>query len=272
MSKPISSIEEYARRICALARDSDEDLLYRGHSKKKFTLRPRLFDERKHRDAECTSWHELVATHPDEFVSDLTMLEKLARARHYSLPTRLLDVTRNPLVALYFAVKEHNKATGEIIVFYIKKPKIKFYDSDTVSCIANLAHLTRSEQQAINFGITGRAFNHQPSVDRLLQFIRMEKPYFRPEIVPEDLKTVLCVTPKQNNRRIQAQAGAFFVFGLGTDLHLDTGLVSGIRVERIKIKKHKKRQILKELGRMGVDQSTMFPEMEVTARQIRDRH
>ena len=266
----ISSLEGYARKIQAIQPASDEVLLYRGHADRKvFTLLPSLLREQKLADAEHAILRELVASHPTEFVADTTTLDRLVRVQHYSLPTRLLDTTWNPLVALYFAAKDCAGITAEVIVFRIKKDLVKFFDSDTVSCVANLAHLKAAEKQAINFALLGDDFQNQAQIQRLLQFIRVEKPYFRPEIVPDHLRTVICVKPKQSNLRILAQAGAFLLFGITS--RLDDNPVVGITPERIQINAKKKGDIVKELDRVGINDSTMFPEIETAALYIRNK-
>ncbi len=268
MTQTITSLEGFVRKICAVTPADDEVLVYRGHSNRKaFKLTPFILRDEKFKEAEETILRELVASHPAEFATDSSTLEQLARVQHYSLPTRLLDITWNPLVALYFAAKNDNNTTGEVIVFRIKKQHVKFFDSDTVSCIANLAHLKLVEKNAIDFTLKGDKFNTQPPIDRLLQFIRVEKPHFRPSINPEHLKEVLCVKPKKNNPRLLAQSGAFLIFGL-TD-SLDASLAPEIVIERIQINGKKKLNIVKDLDRMGINDSTMFPEIEKAALYIR---
>lgn len=268
MTQTITSLEGFTRKIRAVTPADDEVLVYRGHSDRRaFKLIPFVLREKKFEDAEETILRELVASHPSEFAADFSTLEQLARVQHYSLPTRLLDITWNPLVALYFAAKRPENVTGEVIVFRIKKHHVKFFDSDTVSCIANLAHLKVTEKAAIDFTLTGDAFNAQPPIDRLLQFIRVEKPHFRSGIDPAHLRTVVCVKPKRNNPRLLAQSGAFLIFGL-TD-SLDTSPVPEVAIERIQINGKKKPDIVRELDRMGINDSTMFPEIEKAALYIR---
>lgn len=101
MTQTIASLEGFVRKIRQFKPADDEVLLYRGHSDRfSFKLVPSVLREARYREAEHQILRELVASHPSEFAQDGTTLEQLARVQHYSLPTRLLDLTWNPLASL----------------------------------------------------------------------------------------------------------------------------------------------------------------------------
>ena len=94
---------------------------------------------------------------------------------------------------------------GTVYLFSIPERKVKHYDSDTISVLANLAK-SRISEECFNQSSL-EEFNKQPDIDSLLQLIRGEKPYFRPEIRPRDLSSMFFVKAKNGNQRITNQMG-----------------------------------------------------------------
>ncbi|MBI1398085.1 MAG: FRG domain-containing protein [Betaproteobacteria bacterium] len=272
-----SNVGEFIAKVLGMDHDGRE-VFYRGHSNRtKYRLEPSIFRKDKngnfiHRDAEDRMYRELLVSNSIDFRDDVYTLDRLVRMQHYSLPTRLLDITSNPLIALYFACKstnpENRDVDGEVIAFAMDRIQIKYFDSDTASCIANLTHLPAEAKDAIDFASNNvKEFNKHPQVKRLLHFIKAEKPFFEGRVNPRDLRSVICVKGKHTNSRIAFQSGAFLLFG--HDATLDEDGSDDIAVTRISV--GNKEAVLKQLDRMNINDSTVFPYIESSAKYIAEK-
>lgn len=248
-----------------------KEVFYRGHSNRtKYRLEPSILRKDEHgnyiyRDAEDRMYRELLVSNSIDFHGDVYTLDRLVRMQHYSLPTRLLDITSNPLIALYFACKSNLDQDGEVIVFSMDRHHIKYFDSDTASCIANLTRLPQASKDALDFSsLDVRKFNKLQSVKQLLHFIKEEKPFFEPRLEPKHLRSIVCVKGKHTNNRIAFQSGAFLLFG--HDAALDEGGSPEISVQRIAVTN--KGDVLRQLDLLNINESTVFPYIENSAKYI----
>ncbi|MEO3714090.1 FRG domain-containing protein [Roseateles flavus] len=264
------SVGAFVEHVLRMDHDGRE-VFYRGHSNRtKYRLEPSIFRKDKdgnfiYRDAEDRMYRELLVSNSMDFPGDVYTLDRLVRMQHYSLPTRLLDITSNPLIALYFACKSNLSEDGEVIVFSMERNQIRYFDSDTASCIANLTRLSQESKESMDYSSNDvRKFNRQTPVKRLLHFIKEEKPFFEGRLVPRDLRAVICVKGKHTNSRIAFQSGAFLLFG--HDATLDEGGTPEISVKRIAVKN--KGAVLSQLDQLNINDSTVFPYIENSAKYI----
>ena len=253
-------------------------LVSRGQKDYIWDLQPAVFRRPRWYKLERHMIRELVSTHPQEFADDRSMLDRLVRMQHYGLPTRLLDVSTNFLVSLYFASETtEDNADGSLYMIRGLNGRRKYYDSDTVSVISNLSNLSTLEKRRIYLKSppsgpkTLEKFNSFPPVDRLLHFIRDEKPYFRPIIDKDHLFRTYMVIPKKSNRRIVAQSGAFLVFGL-VDEATRLPPLAGFQLTKYRIPAKSKARIRRSLLRLGITESSLYPEIDKAAAQIAERY
>jgi FRG domain len=156
--------------------------------------------------------------------------------QHYGLPTRLLDWSESPLVALYFAVEEHEKHQELDAALWCLRPselnkKANIEDDHEEFFIPSF-----DDQELGNYSLESLA--NGPKRTRLLP---------------------IATIATRNNARIQAQLGVFTIH------HLDEVPIESIgdssHVIKYVIPRGQRKFILDQLRLLGFSKFTMFPEL-----------
>lgn len=250
--------------------DSSKVLFFRGHQSHTFEIKPSIYRDDGWIANEDILFKELILRCPNEFAGMASTFQMLVKMQHYSLPTRLLDVTLNPLIALFFAcIDAENGESGEVVPFSVPTREIKYFDSDTVSVISNLSR--RPKKFEVGQGDSVSDFNKSQQGKLLLHEIRQEKPYFEPKIEPQHLRSAVFVKPKLENARILRQDGAFLLFGISghkmQPAEISPSYLAYPEKKRIIITDKKK--VRSQLESLGVTQGSIFPEIDKVAEYIR---
>ena len=209
----------------------DVVLYFRGESRPFPALSPSVMREPGHGEADLRSVEkemldDLMMRQPEAFSGLDSAAAQWVLAQHHGLRTRLLDITRNPLVALYNACSGDGNDDGRLHVFGVPRPLIKTLNSDTVSVLASFAKLPRATQSLL----LGKSHNDAPEdtlpnrVDHLMgkdpfvkakahlyNIIRQERPYFEERVDIRDFFRVFVVEPQRSFERLRAQSGAFLL-------------------------------------------------------------
>lgn len=149
----ITKVSDYLNKLKEIDVKGDSQQFYRGVSKEKYAVPednvPSIYRKTGWIKNEDRMFYELISRLPDEFRGCQNTFEYLVKMQHYGYPTRLLDITSNPLVALYFACAKDDGDDGSLITFNIKRNDIRNYESDTVALISNLTLINRKSSHNI---------------------------------------------------------------------------------------------------------------------------
>ena len=167
-------------------------------------------------------------------------------AQHYGLPTRLLDWTKNPLIALFFAIQA---CPGE--------------RDAAVYTVSNVGGPNLTKYSAIDQPGSGR-FSY------LGPFVRVKPPLLDRRIVTQSSRFTLCSFGGASDHFLPLD-----MRDLG-DIDPETGANSGVSIfKKIVVSAKVQRALLFQLNSMGIDQSSLFPDLSglaeatIKARRIR---
>lgn len=271
----IRSFTEYFNIIKKIKDECSERemIFYRGVSDCNFGLMPGILFEKN--VTEYDGYHDLLLEYPEEF-NTKDHLGTLAKMQHYGLSTRLLDVTDNILVSLFFASEQKIDQDGKIWVFKIPKNEVLHSNSDKALMLSCLAALHEEDKEQIkNFCkahrgvITDQEVVGHSEMVKFLHEIRGEYPAFETAIVGQDILDCFFVLVNKNNIRMKVQSGYFIIFGL--DNEANEIKLKDLVVEEIIVDKNSKKKILDELKLMKIHSDTIYPDLERTAIYLRNK-
>ncbi len=296
ITKPITEVETLLSEINTienyiLNQEQSMRLYFRGEPCIYDSLMPSVARKDSLVNHESEMLRDLMSRRPEEFADRLPAITQWGIAQHHGLHTRLLDITRNSLVALFFACESNEKSMldvrerehvnvspdGRVHVFAVPGRLIKQYDSDAISIISNFFRLRRDDQDAILEGPDTE--KEKNARYRLIQLIQIEKPYFEDRINKDDLRRVFIVEPQHSSQRIRAQESAYIVSARHLRFEPEEVNPSG-STPKIDLYRHytltvpdeRKPGLLKTLKNLGFTRERLFPGLVESAQAVNQEY
>ena len=253
---------------------SQHHYFYRGQRKDTPEVLPSLIRDNMFA-SEVQIINQAYGRRPLIFKEQNSSFERLTKLQHYGLKTRLLDLTLNPLVALFFACDGDEDKDG---VVYIYDADSFDYNSKEV-----LIHAAISEMEIIN-GIYIQDLLIELKDKGIISSLDLEK--YREnncERFKKILKGEYFVISNLSNDRLIQQSGAFFIPGCIEIAEEENPEKCSIhKVKKVGVEKYllikyripwnKKKDLLEELDLYNINRASLFPELDYQMRYINEMH
>lgn len=259
--KDIINIEDYLKEVSKYA--SYKNVMYRGQTDNKFK---NISASINRDDGYINNEHFIIAEILNKKSYDFKELnlpiEQLSKMQHYGFPTRLIDITSDPLIALYFAVENtENLSDGEVFVFIKNTYDLNSKQANVVSLLSNI------ESYDIDYikEKYEEVYNEQINSDEILEY------------AGENIYITGTERLKETNERLFNQKGSFIVCGNKildnrvTNKLLDINKDEAHQVIRIPFEY---KRIIKDTldERFAINEGFIYPELQSFANYIKSKY
>ena len=245
--------------------------LFRGQANANWLLSPSLYRQNLF-EAENLLLTEIKHICPNEFGDNC--FDSLVKMQHFGMPTRLLDVTTNPLVSLYFACESSEQSNEDGIVYIFPNMPVSWSNDLLVDLVMDFVY---------------DYFPRKMWLDQMLDHSRKKYGNGSYRLMPDTIDSLLhyltipafAVMPAKTNERIEAQDGAFFVFGMhfsNREVSTNPGTIGRVyynfepieidnvqqiwkKTETLRIPAAAKKGILNQLDILGINERKLFPDL-----------
>lgn len=271
--------------------------VFRGYSEQKQLFPSILRNKLENREHELLFEFERYGT---QYINTKNPIDFMSYAQHFGLPTRLLDFTYNPFIALYFSLfspkeNKNQNPTDDEKYFYIRCSSIEenilikyipyfngvpYFESNSM---AQRSIALIDTVNSIFFG------THKPTLmlktkDEFIKGffvsialdtgIKSVDTFINENMNRVQNKTILFVEPNQSNQRLVMQQGLFmFPYTLNSSEHLK---ILDSHSDIIKIHKSLREELLVYLDTIGINAFRIMPDLssicEAIVRKVKDKH
>jgi len=258
--KRVQSLEAYISLVEQIRADHEGDLWYRGCGKVSYELKPSLYRHKQsnaiedfiklEKDLIARFQQRSIPFHSRAVTDDWQWLFLM---QHYGVPTRLLDWSESPLMALFFAVtlSRHTLNTQGRPVF-------------TGDACIWVLHPAQWNKRAVGL----RSFPGSVLIT--------EDPNATAYKPPGEVNRMnafpIALYGAHNSQRIVAQRGVFVCFGRDTrpmEVCYERERFPSECLMKVTVEKAKLPHMYEALPRHGITDSVVFPDLDGLAREIK---
>lgn len=244
--RTIYSLDEL-NALLTLLLNSNKNYVFRGYNDLEQRV-PKYIRNKYLDDHAELEMLEEFETYASKYIKEFTCaLDFIACAQHFGIPTRLLDFTKNPYIAVFFALYEKNDSEGYHLMWF---------DIDDIDIC-----------RIIPFECNREPVCYVPRMGFASHYTKECASVFECQTDSELLNVVI---PSYTNERLEKQQGLFVL--PNTTNKADFLKILDKSVSQIDIAPECRSSILIYLDKLGYNSFNLMPDLANICNEIRSRH